>query len=324
MAAEGWLLEADVLKYQAARLIDLPRSANFVASFVSQWLEIDQLEDIMPDGLLISNFTDDDRQSMVRESELFFAEILSKNLPLETFIEPDFTFVNAALARKIYGIEGVKGDALKKTMLPEDSPYGGLLGQASVMMATANGVDTLPVTRGVWVLENILGDPPPAPPENVPALTPDTGNAKTVRELLAAHRADDACASCHRSIDPIGFVLENFDPVGRWRNNYPVLAEHAKGNIVVKEGAAINASGTYKDGAQFEDVHTLRHYIVANIDSFSMCLAQKLLQYATGRPVSYAERLELQRTISQWSQQTHAGFRDLLLAIIQTESFRTK
>ncbi len=318
----GEIKRPNVLTAQARRLLNAPTALSFTSQFTNQWLGITDLRDIMPDTRLIDQFNDSDYNAMTEETHRFFQHILRNNLSMETFIQPQFTFANERLATQIYRLKGVKGK-FAKVDLPEDSPYGGLLGQASIMMATANGVDTLPVTRGVWVLENILGDTPPPPPENVPAITPDTSNARTIREVLAAHRADTACASCHRSIDPIGFVLENFDPVGRWREHYPVLADDASGKPVHEQGLAINTQGIYKDGTEFQNVQDLKQYVVDNIDMFSLCLSGKLLEYATGRPPTYAEKVELQQLI-QANRDASNGFQDLLLGIINTRAFRTK
>ncbi len=314
--------QSETLTEHTDRLLTGDDANQFVSRFVRQWLGIDDLDDIMPDTRLFASFNKSDQEAMVIESERFFKHLLDKNLPIETFIMADFTFANERLASTIYGLNGVKG-GFKKVQFPEGSPYGGILGQASVMMATSNGVDTLPVTRGVWVLENILDDAPPAPPENVPAITPDTANANTIREVLAAHRKDSACASCHRSIDPIGFVLENFDPIGRWRENYPVLTVDTKGVSTVEEGLAIDPVGIYKDGTSFKDIHDLKEYVADNIDMFSLCLAKKLTEYATGRHPSYSEIVELQHLIVA-NRKRGNGFRDLILSIVNSRTFRTK
>ncbi|MEC9095401.1 MAG: DUF1592 domain-containing protein, partial [Planctomycetota bacterium] len=321
-AAKSELKQPEILTAQAKRLLSEPQANQFISEFVGQWLGIQDLADIMPDPRLISDFKESDAEAMVLESERFFQYILSNNLPIETFISANFTIANERLAAKIYGLENIKGN-FKKVQFPAESPYGGILGQASVMMATANGVDTLPVTRGVWVLENILGDAPPAPPDNVPAITPDTTNAKTIREILGAHRADKACASCHRSIDPIGFTLENFDPVGRWRRHYPVLTVDKDGTPVVLDGLAIDPQGNYKDGTSFKDVRDLKLYIVNNIDMFSLCLAKKLTEYATGRHPTYAEISEL-KLLVETNRESGNGFQSLLLGIVNSQAFKTK
>jgi len=271
LSAAGKLTNSTVLEAETLRLLKDRRSAAFVTAFTGQWLGIDRLDEIMPDARLL-DFKASDRNAMRAETERFFAEILAKNRPLEAFIDPDFTYLNQDLATRIYGRKDVKAKNLARVSLPKDSPHGGLLGQASVMMATANGVDTEPVLRGVWVLENILGDPPPPPPADVPAITPDTRGTKTIRDLMAAHTTEKSCAGCHRQIDPPGFVLENFDPIGRWRTHYPVYDEKNQR----QDGPPVDAAAVMSDGTELGNVHDLKAHVVKHIDQFGACLAEKL------------------------------------------------
>ena len=191
------------------------------------------------------------------------------------------------------------------------------------MMATANGVDTQPVLRGVWLLENVFGESPPPPPSGVPAIEPDTSGATSIRELLSRHQADATCAACHRRIDPLGFALENFDPVGRWRTHYPVYEKQKNGKLVTRNGPKVDAKGTLPDGTQIRGVSGLKKYLVDNIDQFSSCLAEKLLVYGTGRPMNYADRQVVKRLVADVTKQGN-GFRHLIIAIVLSESFRTK
>ncbi|MEM7013891.1 MAG: DUF1588 domain-containing protein [Verrucomicrobiota bacterium] len=207
--------------------------------------------------------------------------------------------------------------------LPPDFRNGGILGQASVMMATANGVDTQPVLRGVWLLENVLGSPPPPAPENVPAIEPDTSGATSIRDLLERHQADVNCAGCHRKIDPPGFALENFDPIGRWREFYPVYEKKDDGTVVTKKGMPVDAASQLENGTTLNDVADLKRYLVANIDQFSHCLAEKLLIYATGREMSYGDRLEIHEIVKRTKARDY-GFRDLILEVILSDSFSMK
>ena len=310
LCQDGKLKKAEVLTAHTRLLLKSKRSQEFISNFTGQWLGIHRLGEIMPDPKLL-NFKETDRSAMTAETELFFKEILTKNLPIQTFIQPNFTFLNKDLANRIYGRNDVKANKLVKVELAEDSPYGGILGQASVMMATANGVDTQPVLRGVWVLENILGDPPPPPPTNVPAITPDTRGTKTFRDLMKAHTDAKGCASCHRKIDPLGFVLENFDPIGRWRDVYP------------EGGPPINAKATMPNGTPLKDVNDLKAYVSDHIQDFCQCLAEKLMTYATGRHLSYADRQEITKIVES-NLADEKGFQDLLLALITSEVFTTK
>jgi hypothetical protein len=243
--------------------------------------------------------------------------MLSKNLPMTDFIDPDFTFTTKSFAARNYNYKGdlsggeAEGRNLTRLPLERGGRHGGLLGQAAIMIATANGVDTQPVLRGVWVLENILGMPPPPPPNNVPALTPDIGGAATPRELLAKHTNEASCASCHKLIDPFGFVLESFDPVGRWREEWP------------KSNTPIDSAVVLPDGTPIRDVVELKRWLVDNIDLFSACFGEKLLTYATGRAPNYAERKEIETLVAE-NRERGEGARDLVLALIQSETFRTR
>lgn len=231
------------------------------------------------------------------------------------FIDPDFTWTSGRIAKEVYGLttgfDKKKANGLHRVNLQRGGRYGGLLGQSAVMMATANGVDTQPVVRGVWVLENILGMPPPPPPKSVPALTPDTQGATAPRDLLSAHTNSTSCAGCHRKIDPVGFVLENFDPVGKWRDQWPGI------------NVDIDASSTLPDGTKIKDIVEFKAWLVDNIDLFSQCLADKLMTYATGRVLNYSERKEIEGIVALNTIDGN-GFRDLVLSLVDSKTFRTK
>ena len=274
----------------------------------------------MPDSRLI-NWNEKDQAAIIAETELFVAEILRRNHPIDTFIDPSFTYLNKRNAR-LYGIKFPNSEKMTRVQIERGGRHGGILGQASIMMATANGVDTQPVLRGVWLLENILGDPVPEPPPDVPAVEPDTRGAKSIRELLKKHNSDSNCSSCHKKIDPPGFALENFDPIGRWRDHYPVY-EKVGEKVVRKDGLPVDSSGTMRDGTRLKDVTDLKRYLVENIDIFGKCLAEKLLVYATGRDLSYGEKVELDRIVEQVRMKGN-GFQDLIVALVLSESFRTK
>jgi hypothetical protein len=321
LATRNRLGESLVLRREATRLMPDRAATPMVRSFVGQWLDTKLLPGIMPDPKF--NFDDEAVALARQETETFFAEILRKNLPLTTFIDPDFTFSTIAFCERNYGFTPAAAKEPKAPLTPEEKTrfqrlaidrggrYGGLLGQAAILMATANGVDTQPVIRGAWVLENILGMPSPPPPKNVPALTPDTRGAKTPRELLAAHTAESSCALCHARIDPVGFVLENYDPVGRWREKWPDTK------------AAIDPSGTLPDGTAVKDPAEFKAWLVANIDLFSTCLAEKLLTYATGRVPTYAEQREIEKLVKA-NREAGQGFQDLVLDLIDSRTFRAR
>lgn len=279
----------------------------------------------MPDTRLVEKWLASNLEAITEETRFFVAEILRENHTIETFIKPGFTYMNRRNAH-LYGMK-IAGDKMQRVSLETGHRHGGLLGQASVMMATANGVDTQPVLRGVWLLENIFGDPPPEPPASVPAIEPDTSGARSIRELLNRHKEDTSCAGCHRKIEPPGFALENFDPTGRWREFYPVYEkeEDAKTarTYITKNGPRVDSAGVLPDGTELKDVHDLKRYLIANIDQFSTCLAKKILTYATGRSLTFGDRKEVGRIVGEVKENGN-GFEDLIVALVLSESFRTK
>jgi mono/diheme cytochrome c family protein len=320
LACRGRLSAQGVLGREARRLLPHSPRNPFVQDFTRQWLDTGLLPEIMPDPKF--NFTPYYIDIARDEVEYFFAEMIRENRPLTDFIDPDFTYTSPLFARHVYQLridvrdEQSQRDQrnqreLQRIDLPRGGRVGGLLGQSAIMMATANGVDTQPVLRGVWVLENLLGAPPPKPPANVPALTPDTRGSTTPRELLAAHTSDPDCAVCHQRIDPLGFALENHDPVGRWRDRWP------------GSNATIDASGEMPDGTRVRDVVDFKRWLVDHVDQFSQCLAEKLMTYATGRLPNHAERHEIAAIVRD-NRGRGNGFRDLLIALITSETFRTR
>ena len=232
---------------------------------------------------------------------------------MRDFIDPDFIWTAPYFAEKIYQMKGLKGrrDSPRRVEIPRGSRRGGLLGMSAIMMTTANGVDTQPVLRGVWVMENILGMTPPEPPDDVPALTPDTRGTTTPREMLAAHTKEASCANCHQHIDPLGFALENFDPVGQWREKWPGTDRKIDASVVLQDGTKING------------VADLKKWLVRNETIFSQNLAEKLMVYGTGRALNYVEKKEVAEIVRD-NHENDAGFRDLILALIASDTFQTK
>lgn len=347
IADAGKLRKASVLLKEAKRLIAVQsgknRDASFAVDFTSGWLETSNIDRLMPDTRLIRQFNDGHRKAMQSEIELTFSHILKNNLPVTEFIAPDFLFTDPLVGWDIYGLDQFKplkkkrnksatADGKQKSVkmktgmqlvrIPRDGRVGGLLCMSGLMMSTANGVDTQPVLRGVWVLNKIIGSPPPEPPNAVPALTPDTTGASTPKQRLAAHMSDSNCAVCHREIDPVGFALENFDPIGRWRDHYPEFEEE-DGQSKTSDGLVVDATGTMPDGTKFENVTDLKKWLVDHPEKFASCLSEKLLTYATGRRLNYRER-QLVAEIVKDQKSHNLQFRDLLLALIDSEIFRTK
>ena len=271
-AARGELSDPDVYHRQVRRMLADERAAELVRNFAGQWLQLRNLDAVEMDWALFPNFDDGVRLGFRRETELFVESILRENRGVMELLTADYTFLNERLARH-YGVDGVYGDRFRRVPVTDPNRRG-LLGHGSVLTVTSRPNRTSPVLRGKWILMNVLGAPPPDPPADVPALEEDAaGNhsrAETVRERLARHRRNPACAGCHALIDPPGFALENFDAVGRWRE-------------VDDEFRPIDASGTLPDGTAFEGVAGFRDALAADPEPFVTNVAEKLLTYALGR-----------------------------------------
>ena len=270
-AARGQLSQPGVLAQQTRRMLADPRAHSLVRNFASQWLHLRNLDSITPDGRLFPDFDDNLRQAMRRETELLFEEIVREDRSVLDLLRADHTFLNERLA-KHYGIPHVFGERFRRVALGPETPRGGLLRHASVLTVTSYATRTSPVLRGNWVLGTLLGTPPPPPPPNVPSLDENSVAANLpVRERLAAHRANAACASCHDLMDPVGFALENFDAVGRWRT--------------LEEGRPVDATGGFPDGSQFTGVAGLERALLKRPELFTTALTEKLLTFALGRGV---------------------------------------
>lgn len=327
-AADGSLRNPDTLRHHARRLLDAATPESFAKNFVEQWLGTRVIPQITPSPQL-GLFDGRHYDALTKEPYLLFQTVLKEDRPVADLIDPDFTFTNFVVAKQIYQVEppaSDKGDsdrALLRLTLPRGGRRGGFLGMPGTMMATANGVDTQPVVRGKWVLENILNDPPPPPPPSVPAITPDTRGTKTVRDLMAAHTKEESCAGCHRKLDPPGFVLENFDAIGTWRDNYPVHSTDGKGKAVTKPGPPVDATATLPDGTTLNDVSDLKRHVLSHLEDFVGCVASKLFIYGAGRIPDHAERKML-RSLSKKNLEQKGTLRDLILAVIETDEFRSR
>ena len=314
---KGDLANSSVLRYQAERLIKSSDINKFVQDFTAQWLDTQALDNIMPDPKLFRKFNGTHVKAMKDEVETTFREILHKNLSVHEFIDPDFIYTNAVIGKEVYKLKKVpkSGKKVARVSIPRGGRQGGILSMPAVMMATANGVDTQPVLRGVWMLENVLGTPPPEPPKSVPALPPDTAGATDPRDKLKLHMASASCKSCHEDIDPMGFVLESFDPVGRWRETYPKVG---KGKAL-----KIDSSATMANGTKLNDIRDLKRFLVNNREYFTGCLARKLMTYATGRQLNYREKKVIEGIVSK-NISNGNKFQDLLLDLISSEVFKAR
>jgi len=309
-ASENKLKDPAELEKQVKRMLADPRSASLVTNFSDQWLFLRNLRAVTPDPRTFPDFDDNLRQSMRRETEMFVESIIREDRSILDFLNADYTFVNERLARH-YGIPNVYGSRFRRITI-EDSTRRGLLGQAGILAVTSYATRTSPVLRGKWILTNILGTPPPAPPPNTPPLkeNADGGQPTTVRERMEEHRRSPACASCHATMDPLGFALENFDAVGQWR-------------IRGEDGARIDASGVLPDGASVDGPASLRDALLARPDQFASALTEKLLTFALGRGLDYNDA----PTVRGIAAQAAAGdyrFSAIVLGIVKSTPFRMK
>ena len=309
LADKGELAKPAVVAAQVERMLNDPKSDALIDGFLGSWLTMRELGSTPPDRNQFRAFYHYDLDAaMRRETQLFTRHLLDKNLSVVNFLDSDFTFVNKPLAR-MYGIKSPQGTGFELAQLT-DRRRGGLLGQASVLTVTANGIDTSPVVRGVWLLENILGTPPNPPPPDVEPLDPDIRGATTIREQLKKHRETASCFDCHRKIDPLGFALENFDPIGNWRNTYGRQNK-------------IDASGELPSGQIFSGIAELKTLLVERKDQFAQALTSKLISYAIGRQVEVADRPEIDRVVGNVKAQGY-GFRDLIKQVVLSEPFRSE
>jgi hypothetical protein len=321
--ATGGLRNASGVKRELDRMLADQRAERLVRNFTGQWLHLRDIEETTPDRKLYPEFDEFLQVSMVEEGEALFREVLDKNLNVSRFLDTDFAMLNGRLARH-YGIDGVKGRTIRRVVLPGDSVRGGVLTMGALMKVTANGTTTSPVTRGVWVLENILGQTVPSPPPNISGIEPDIRGAETVREMLDLHRSVESCNSCHRKIDPSGFALESFDPVGKHRAHYLrffVNAEHAdKGWGRVGKGSPVDATGTLPDGRPFADIREFKRLLLDRGEDFARCLTTKLLAYALGREMGFSDRDAIEAVVTENAASGH-GLRSLLHSIVASPLF---
>jgi hypothetical protein len=304
LAAAGQLRQN--LSVQTRRMLKDPKSAAFFQNFPGQWLTLRGLANVAPDPKLFPKFDNELRDSMARETELFFETIVREDHSIVDLLDADFSFVNEKLARH-YGIDGVKGKEFQRVKLPANR--GGLLTQASILTLTSNPTRTAPVKRGKWVLDQILNTPPPPPPPDVPPLA-ETGELKgTLRKMMELHRENAVCASCHQRMDPIGFAFENYDAVGAWRDK--------------DGGFPVDASGTLPNGQNFKGPGELRSILKEKKELFARCLSEKLLTYALGRGLEYYDRCAVD-TILKTMAQNNFRFSTLIDEVVKSEPFQMR
>ena len=310
LAIAGDLATPVVLEKQVRRMLADPRSTNLVTNFASQWLHLRNLDAITPDMRRFPDFDDNLRQSFKHETELFVESIMREDRSVLDLLRANYTFVNERLA-KHYDIPHVYGSRFRRVEFDADATRGGLLRHGSLLTVTSYATRTSPVIRGKWILDNILGAPPPAPPPNVPELdeTQRSDRVLTMRERMAAHRANAVCASCHRVMDPVGFSLENYDAVGRWRN--------------AEDGRPIDASGTLFDGTSFENLDDLEAALLRRPELFVNTVTEKLMLFATGRGIEYYDAAAI-RAILRNAKEEDYRFSSLLLGIVNSMPFQMR
>jgi hypothetical protein len=309
LAEQGKLNRPEVLEQQVRRMLADPRSKTLIDNFAEQWLHLRNLKNSNPDLVAFPDFDDNLRQAMKEETELFFNSIMREDRGVMDLLNADYTFVNERLARH-YGIPNVYGSRFRRVPITDESRRG-LLGQASILTVTSYPNRTSPVERGKWILTNLLGVPPQPPPPNVPPLQDNgaDGRVLSLRERMERHRSSPVCAGCHRVMDPIGFSLENFDGVGRWRTT--------------DDGQPIDASGTLFTGAAVKGIVDVRREIAKRPEVFVGVFTEKMLTYALGRGLEYYDMPAVRKIVHD-ARPTDYRFSSIVLGVVSSIPFQIK
>ncbi|MCH9021849.1 MAG: DUF1592 domain-containing protein [Planctomycetes bacterium] len=309
VAQRGELRRPDVLEREVRRMLSDPKVSSLTTNFAGQWLHLRNLESKTPNGRLFPDFDDNLRQAMRRETELHFMHMVKSDRSVLDLIKTDHTYLNERLA-KHYGIDHIYGDRYRRVELSNQSHRGGLLRHASILTVTSYATRTSPVVRGNWILENILGAPVPPPPDDVPSLDENVIPPNlTVRQRLEIHRADRSCASCHNLMDPVGFSLENFDAVGRWRDQ--------------EFGQPVDVSGGLPDGSVFKGVSGLEAGILKRPALFVSAMTKKLLTFALGRGLEYYDGPAVRRIVQNAAKDDYR-FSAIVLGIVSSNPFQMR
>jgi hypothetical protein len=306
-AIRGGLADPAVLEGQVRRMLADSRAHALVTNFAGQWLQLRNVRNVQPNSEIFPDFDDNLRQALLRETELFVESVVQEDRSVLDLLTADYTFVNERLARH-YGIPNIYGSAFRRVPVA-DAARQGLLGHGSVLAVTSHAERTSPVLRGKWILENLLGTPPPPPPPDVPALEEKSEQSRTLRERMEHHRTNPVCASCHKVMDPLGFALETFDAVGAWRAD--------------DEGVPIDATGQLADGTRVDGVVSLRRAILERPDQFVSTMTEKLLTYALGRGVG-SHDMPVVRTIVRHAAEREYRFSSLVLGIVNSAPFQMR
>jgi hypothetical protein len=310
-AEQGRLSDPRVLEQQVRRMLADPRARALITNFAAQWLSLRDLGGVERDRDEFPDFDGELRDAFRTETELLVESVMREDRSILDLLDADYTFVNERLARH-YGIPGVTGSRFRRVSLPDPSRRG-LLGQGSMLVVTSYANRTSPVLRGKWVLEQLLGMPPPQPPANVPALEERSKEGKplTMRAALEQHRANPVCASCHKLMDPIGFALENFDAVGRFRT------------IDSKSKSPVDASGVLYDGNKFGDLVEFRTVFLAHSNQYVQTFTRKLLTYAVGRPLEHTDAPAIRR-ITREGAPGNYRWSSLVLGVVKSAPFQMR
>ncbi|OUW87967.1 MAG: hypothetical protein CBD74_01110 [Saprospirales bacterium TMED214] len=312
--ANAGILTGHQRNVEIQRMLADPKADAFIEHFTDHWLRIDTLGAMPPDPKAFEVYYKNRLEAFFKqETRLFFADLLKENGSILNLLDSDYSFLNGALAQH-YGVEGVTGEAFRKVRFKPQHHRGGLLGQGSVLTLTANGIETSPVVRGVWVMENILGTPPSPPPPDVEPLEPDTRGAVTIREQLKKHRNVAACADCHNRIDPAGFALEFYDPIGGYRSHYKSRAAR---------NPPVDGSGSLVSGETFQNEQDFKKLLLTRKDRFTEALTAKLLSYATGRQLTFRDNAEIKRIAAECAKQGY-GLRDLITGVVNSNIFQQR
>ncbi len=324
LAAAGTLRQPEVLAAQTERLLGDPRSVHFVRPFLTQWLTLDRLDLFQFNRKLHPRFDDGVKGAARQEVYETFALLLRENGRLGDLLSADSVVINAHLA-DYYGIAGVSGDAFRRVPLPADSPRGGLLGMAAIMAMGSNGQHSNPVERGAWVLRKLLNEPPPPAPANVPEIARLGAKLLTTRERLQAHQENPQCANCPRKIAPIGFGLENFDAVGKWRttDSYEVRDESGRRTAPARKTWTIEPGGALHKGPAFSDYFELRKVIAAREENFARGFTSALIEYALGRPCGFSDEPLVASVVDQARSRSFAT-REFVHALIRSKEFQSR
>ncbi len=316
LASQGTLRQPDTLTKQIERMLADPKSDRFIRSFTDQWLKLNEIDFTSPDARQFREFDPVVQESMVLETRAYVSELIRKNLGVEHLVDSDFAFLNGRLARHYRTDATVApGGGLQKVALSKSPKEvrGGLITQAAILKVTADGTSTSPVVRGVFINERILGQPIPPPPPGVSAIEPDIRGATSIRDQLDKHRSDPSCASCHMTIDPPGFALESFDPVGGWRTRYGID----------EKGVKVNPSGNTPDGQAFDDLFAWKKIYRERDEQLARGFAEQFLTYATGAPIQFGDNKIVDELVNQ-SKESNFGLQSLVQEAIHSSIFLGK